>query len=87
MMPGMATQEELAKLRSLAGPEFDVFFLQLMIKHHHGGAPMMREAVQRAEQPQVRNLAEQMLKAQSTEVEVMTHLLAQRGARPLAKPN
>ncbi|WP_406690601.1 DUF305 domain-containing protein [Saccharopolyspora sp. ID03-671] len=87
MMPGMASAEDLAKLRALAEPEFDTYFLQLMIRHHQGGAPMMREAVDRADQPQVRNLAQQMLNAQSSEIDVMTQMLATRGARPLPMPN
>ncbi|MEV0085524.1 DUF305 domain-containing protein [Saccharopolyspora sp. NPDC050642] len=87
VMPGMASAEELAKLRGSAGTEFDTFFLQLMVRHHQGGAPMMSEAAERAEQPQVRNLAQQMLNAQSTEIEVMNQMLAERGAKPLPAPN
>ncbi|MEU5850749.1 DUF305 domain-containing protein [Saccharopolyspora shandongensis] len=86
-MPGMASAEELAKLRGLAGAEFDTFFLQLMVRHHQGGAPMMSEAAERAELPQVRNLAQQMLNAQGAEIEVMKQLLAERGAQPLPAPN
>ena len=37
LMPGMATDKELTKLRSLSGREFDVYFLQLMLRHHQGG--------------------------------------------------
>ena len=37
LMPGMATEEELANLRSLSGTAFDVEFLRLMIRHHQGG--------------------------------------------------
>lgn len=86
-MPGMASQEELTKLRSLSGPEFDTFFLQLMIRHHQGGASMMREAAQRAEVPQVRNLAQQMLNAQSSEITVMTQMVSESGAQPPTTPN
>lgn len=86
-MPGMASQEDLTKLRSLSGPEFDTFFLQLMIRHHQGGASMMREAAQRAEVPQVRNLAQQMLNAQSSEITVMTRMVSEIGAQPPTTPN
>ncbi|MGH3622950.1 MAG: DUF305 domain-containing protein, partial [Sciscionella sp.] len=37
LMPGMATQAELAQLRSLSGGRLDVRFLQLMLRHHQGG--------------------------------------------------
>lgn len=84
--PGMATPNELERLRSLSGPEFDTFFLQLMIRHHQGGAPMMREAVTRAAVGETRNLAQRMLDAQTAEVDVMTRMLAERGGAPLPPP-
>ncbi|MER7077766.1 Uncharacterized conserved protein, DUF305 family [Saccharopolyspora kobensis] len=82
-MPGMAAKQDLDRLRSLDGPEFDVFFLQLMIRHHRGGAPMMQYAAQEADRPQVRNLAQQMLTAQTAEIDAMRRMLEERGARPL----
>jgi uncharacterized protein (DUF305 family) len=83
LMPGMATDAEMAKLESLDGKESDIYFLQLMIRHHQGGAPMMAYAAAHAENPVVRNLAKQMLIAQTGEVGVMTGMLADRGAEPL----
>jgi hypothetical protein len=44
LMPGMATEEELANLRSLQGTAFDVEFLRLMIAHHQGGLEMAEYA-------------------------------------------
>lgn len=85
-MPGMASQPELDELRRSTGPEFDAMFLQLMLRHHQGGVPMLRQAQQQAEVPQVRNLAKQMLTAQLMESEYMTQLLAERGAQPLPRP-
>ncbi|WP_242613712.1 DUF305 domain-containing protein [Herbihabitans rhizosphaerae] len=82
-MPGMASTEELNKLRALRGPELDVFFLQLMLRHHQGGLGMAQFAAQRATEPYVRNLAQKMVDGQKKEVEFMTTLLAQRGAAPL----
>lgn len=87
VMPGMASDEEIARLRSLSGTEFDVLFLQLMTRHHQGGVPMMRETAERAQLPQVRNLAAQMLVSQSNEVGYMTDLLTRRGAQPLPAPS
>ncbi len=83
LMPGMATSEELAKLRSLSGTEFDVYFLQLMLRHHQGGAPMAEYAAKYAEVPVVRTLADNMLKSQSSEATYMKQLIAERGATPL----
>jgi Uncharacterized protein conserved in bacteria len=82
-MPGMATAEELRRLRESTGPEMDVLWLQLMLRHHEGGAPMLAYAADHAQTPQVRNLAAQMLAAQTAESEYLRELLAQRGGTPL----
>ena len=82
-MPGMATDDELRRLRSSTGPALDTLFLQLMLRHHEGGTGMLAHAAQYASIPDVRNLASQMLRAQTTESEHMRQLLAQHGAAPL----
>ncbi|MDI2028724.1 DUF305 domain-containing protein [Saccharopolyspora sp. TS4A08] len=83
LMPGMASSEELSRLGSLRGPEFDVFFLQLMLRHHQGGAPMAEYGATHAAVPAVRALAENMLGSQGSEMELMKTMLNQRGAQPL----
>ncbi|WP_447004058.1 DUF305 domain-containing protein [Saccharothrix isguenensis] len=83
VMPGMATSEELTKLRSLSGAEFDTYFLQLMLRHHQGGAPMAEYGAEHAGRHAVRTLAESMLKSQTSESDYMEKLLADRGAAPL----
>ncbi|WP_017975691.1 DUF305 domain-containing protein [Actinopolyspora halophila] len=85
-MPGMASGAELDRLRSLSGAQMETYFLRLMIRHHQGGAPMMRTVIERAEFGAVRNLAQQMLIAQTTEVESMKQMLAERDAAPLPGP-
>ena len=82
-MPGMATEDELRRLRSLSGRELDVYFLQLLIGHHQGGIPMLRYAVEHAGQHAVRTFASGMLTAQTAESDYMRDLLAERGAQPL----
>lgn len=82
-MPGMASTENLAELRASTGPAADVLFLQLMLRHHEGGAAMLTYAAERAAQPQVRNLAAQMLTAQTAEIESIRQMLAERGAAEL----
>jgi uncharacterized protein (DUF305 family) len=82
-MPGMASTEELAALRAASGRELDVLFLQLMLRHHEGGAPMLAYAAQYASEPAVRTLAQQMATAQATETGYLRTLLAERGAQPL----
>jgi uncharacterized protein (DUF305 family) len=82
-MPGMASTADLAALRAATGPQLDVLFLQLMLRHHEGGASMLQYGAEHAETPQVRNLAAQMLSSQTTEAGYMRQLLAQRGGQPL----
>ena len=83
LMPGMATDDEMNKLKSLHGKDSDIYFLQLMIRHHEGGAAMMQYAIDHAANPVVRNFAQQMLTAQTGEIGVMTGMLTARGAQPL----
>lgn len=42
-MPGMASAEELARLRAATGPAFDRLFLELMIRHHEGALVMVEQ--------------------------------------------
>lgn len=79
-MPGMATDQEFAKLRSLSGAELDVYFLQLVLRHHIGGAPMVRYAALGADQGMVRALADGILNSQAAEVVAIKSMLAERGA-------
>jgi uncharacterized protein (DUF305 family) len=83
LMPGMATPAEMDKLKSLHGKESDIYFLQLMIRHHQGGAAMMAYAEKYATNPVVQNFAGKMLVAQTGEIQTMTDMLKQRGAEPL----
>jgi uncharacterized protein (DUF305 family) len=43
LMPGMLTEEELARLAASRGPEFDRLFLEYMIRHHEGALVMVQE--------------------------------------------
>ncbi|MCC7032043.1 MAG: DUF305 domain-containing protein [Acidobacteria bacterium] len=43
LMPGMLTQEEMARLEAATGVAFDRLFLEGMIKHHAGALTMVRE--------------------------------------------
>jgi uncharacterized protein (DUF305 family) len=43
LMPGMLTEEEMARLAEAKGAEFDRLFLEGMIKHHGGALTMVQE--------------------------------------------
>lgn len=83
VMPGMATSGEMDRLKTLRGKESDVYFLQLMVRHHEGGRLMMDYTAQHATNPIVANFAFKMSEAQGSEVTVMTQMLQARGAEPL----
>lgn len=85
-MPGMASTAELAKLRSLSDRELDVYFLQLMLRHHQGGLEMATFAAANAQTGYVRLLAEKIAAGQDAETRLMRDLLAERQAEPLPFP-
>jgi len=85
-MPGMATNDELAKLRSLSGRELDVYFLQLMLRHHAGGTDMAQYAHDNSSVSAVRALTQSILTSQGAEMTLMRDMLAARGASPLPFP-
>jgi uncharacterized protein (DUF305 family) len=86
LMPGMATEEELAGLRQLSGTAFDVEFLRLMIRHHQGGREMAEYAAEHAGETAVRELADTIAQTQTAETRTMTAMLAARGGTPLPAP-
>ena len=86
LMPGMATEDEIAELRGLSGSAFDTQFLRLMIRHHQGGADMAEYAAGNASEPAVATLARTIADTQAAEVATMTDLLAARGSVPLPAP-
>ena len=86
LMPGMATEDELANLRSLSGTAFDVEFLRLMIRHHQGGLGMAQYAEAHGETAVVRSLAKSIADSQTAETKLMSGMLADRGGTPLPAP-
>jgi uncharacterized protein (DUF305 family) len=84
LMPGMATTAELDKLRTLSGKALDVYFLQLMIRHHRGALDMAQDGATHASEPYVRDLAGKMAQLQAAEIVTMEQMLRARGGQPLA---
>lgn len=78
-MPGMASPEELGRLRETRGEEAERLFLQLMIDHHESGVAMAAAAVEQAPLPEVRRLAETMVSGQQVEIDAMRQMLDDRG--------
>ncbi|MFF0576380.1 DUF305 domain-containing protein [Streptosporangium saharense] len=82
-MPGMASQEELKRLREATGKDQEILFLQLMIRHHEGGVQMGQGLLKLSDRAEVVTTARHIVEGQTGEIKLMTDMLAQRGARPL----
>jgi uncharacterized protein (DUF305 family) len=83
LMPGMATDTELTKLRSLSGKQLDVYFLQLMLRHHQGGTSMAQYAAGHSTMTALQALVRSILTSQGAEMDQMKLMLSSRGAQPL----
>ena len=79
-MMGLASEEDMDRLRDSEGVEAERLFLELMIAHHAGGIHMAERAAEDATQPQVRALAEAMARGQAAEIRYLEDLLEQRQA-------
>ncbi|MCZ2822180.1 DUF305 domain-containing protein [Modestobacter sp. VKM Ac-2977] len=86
LMPGMATEAELAELRSLSGTAFDRMFLQLMIRHHQGGLAMAEYGREHSDVDVVERLARSIAETQDAETATMAAMLRARGGEPLPAP-
>lgn len=81
-MPGMASHEEIRQLEQLPAAEAEELFLRLMIRHHEGGVQMAEAGLERADRPEVRELARAIEGTQRYEIGVMQDILARKGWAP-----
>jgi uncharacterized protein (DUF305 family) len=79
-MPGVASDAEMAKLRSLRGAQAEVYYLQLMTRHHEGGVDMSKGLLELTDRAEVKGMAQQIVNSQTSEIKLMGDLLAKRGA-------
>lgn len=76
-MPGMVggmkmmNGEHMKEMNEMEPKHFDAHFLKMMIAHHEGAVSMSKEAPQKAEHPEIKKLAEGIIKAQQPEIEQM----------------
>lgn len=82
-MPGMASPEEMDRLRAAKGNDSAVLFLQLMIRHHEGGVDMARGLLKLTSRTEVRTMAQHIVDGQNAEIKLMKDMLAERGGQPL----
>lgn len=81
LMPGMATNTDLKKLQTLSGKKAEVFYLQLMTAHHKGGIHMAEGCVAKCTVGVEKRLAQGMVDAQQSEIQLMADMLKERGAQ------
>jgi len=82
LMHGMASDDELRRLRAAQGREAEILFLQLMIRHHEGGVLMARAVKALSHRADVVQMAASIDEGQRVEIAAMTEMLAKRDARP-----
>lgn len=70
-MAGMASQEQMYRLRNSEGREFDRLFSELMITHHRGGIEMAQSFSQRGSHTELIEMEKQMIETQQKEIEMM----------------
>jgi len=77
-MPGMKDSmkmmagEAMKKFEASSGKEFDLMFLDMMTDHHKGATTMAKDALTKAERPEIKTLAGKIIKAQDEEIKKMS---------------
>lgn len=80
MMMSMQQQEKMDREMMAAlenAPDFDQEFLRQMTRHHQTATMMAGMVVNSAEHPEIRNLAQSIIRSQSAEIAQMEQLLTQ----------
>lgn len=54
-----------------ADPQFDLRFINAMIPHHQGAVTMAEDALSKSKRPEIRQLAQEIIKAQDAEIAQM----------------
>lgn len=82
LMPGMLTEDELLELEAADGEDFDVLFLQYMIRHHEGALQMVHElfAADGGQETEIFQFASHVESDQQIELNRMYAMLEERGA-------
>ena len=73
---GMKTAEEMDDLRAMTGADFDRMWMEMMIRHHQGAIAESQTVKAQGSNPDALALADQIIAAQSQEIEEMQGLLA-----------
>lgn len=66
-----AMADMTASLEGKTGDEFDRAFIEGMIVHHEGAVAMAEQALQTAKHPEIKQMANDIITAQTREIETM----------------
>lgn len=77
-MPGMASERQLQSLDQAGPRQVDRMFLRLMVPHHRGALGMAEYAADHAASPHVQRLAGTIVTSQTSELDVLQDMLAER---------
>ncbi|MCC5625813.1 DUF305 domain-containing protein [Nostoc sp. CHAB 5715] len=66
-MKGMMMSQDLGA----ADAEFDLRFINAMIPHHEGAVTMAKDVLSKSKRPEIKQLAQEIIKAQNTEIKEM----------------
>ncbi|GAB3554857.1 uncharacterized protein (DUF305 family) [Actinopolyspora lacussalsi] len=68
---GMASREEMDRLATLSGAEFDRMFLDLMIPHHDGAVAMLRDVILNGSDQELNQMSQDMMSTQKAQLAIM----------------
>jgi uncharacterized protein (DUF305 family) len=68
---GMSMDSMVGELKGKTGDDFDKAFVNLMIEHHQGAIDMANEAKVNAKHQEIKDLADNIISAQTKEIEMM----------------
>ncbi|MFZ3495847.1 DUF305 domain-containing protein [Streptomyces sp. 5.8] len=74
-MPGMMSMDDMTKLETAKGAEFDKMFAEMMIKHHEGAIEMAKTEKAEGTYDSAKKLADAVITAQTAEIEQMNKML------------
>ncbi|WP_116247201.1 DUF305 domain-containing protein [Nocardiopsis sp. FIRDI 009] len=74
-MPGMASDEEMARLAAAEGDEFDRLFVELMTTHHEGAIIMAEDLLAEGHDRTVIRMANDVIAEQTADIERMEQIL------------
>ena len=75
MMSGMMSGQQMQQLSGATGVAFDRLWITMMTAHHTGAIAMARTELASGQNPEAKTLAEQIIKAQTTELTTMAALV------------